>query len=111
MTTSKTSNGGSKFDNGKPRVDLVPTGAIRGVAEVLTFGAEKYDAHNWRKGIAYSRLYAAAQRHLMAYWEGEDTDPESGKSHLYHAITNIIFMSEMPAKFDDRWAKGEETDE
>jgi len=33
-----------KDDAGKPRFSLIPPKAERSVAEVLTFGAEKYDA-------------------------------------------------------------------
>ena len=51
---------GKKFDEGKVRVDLIPTESLFAVAEVLTFGASKYGEHNWRKGMAWSRLYAAA---------------------------------------------------
>lgn len=103
---------GAKFDSGKPRVDLVPPTLINGVAEILTFGAVKYAAHNWRKGIAYSRVISSLFRHLLAWVGGEQIDPESGKSHLWHAGCNIAFLieyeskPEVYAKFDDRY-KGE----
>ena len=42
---------GLKYDGGKLRYDLVPVSAIEGDAEVFTYGAEKYGAHNWEKGI------------------------------------------------------------
>jgi len=47
---------------------------------------------NWEKGIDPGRVFAAAQRHLWAYWSGEDTDEESGLSHLDHAACNIAFL-------------------
>ncbi|MEP1612655.1 MAG: dATP/dGTP diphosphohydrolase domain-containing protein [Roseobacter sp.] len=46
-------------------------------------GALKYRRHNWRKGeVLSSTYYAAAIRHLFAFIEGEDIDPESGVHHL-----------------------------
>ena len=84
--------GGVKHDSGKPRMDLLPPEALREAAAVLALGAEKYDAHNWRKGFAYSRLIAAALRHIFAWVGGENTDPESGKSHLAHAACCLLFL-------------------
>jgi hypothetical protein len=85
-----------KFDAGKIRLDLLPVRPMKDVAEVLTIGADKYGANSWREGemIAWSRCYAAAQRHLMQFWSGEDLDQETGKSHLAHAACNLLFMIE-----------------
>lgn len=66
--------------------------AMEQIAMVLAFGAQKYAAHNWRKGIAYSRLLDAALRHLYAFADGEDKDPESGLSHIAHAGCCIVFL-------------------
>ncbi len=57
---------GVKHDQGKPRMDLLDADASEGLAAVLTFGANKYAAYNWRGGLQYSRLIAALLRHLMA---------------------------------------------
>lgn len=84
--------GGTKHDQGKPRMDLLPKELLEEVAKVLTFGAEKYDAHNWRGGMDWSRLIGACQRHLIAWNDGEDTDEESGLSHLAHAGCCIAFL-------------------
>lgn len=92
---------GIKHDRGKPRVDLVPPRAILEVAKVLTDGVEEYGEHNWRQGIAYSRLYAAIQRHLLAFWKSEDVDG-SGHRALAHACTDIMMLMEMPEEWDDR---------
>jgi hypothetical protein len=83
---------GKKFDEGKIRVDLLPSESLFAVAEVLTFGASKYGEHNWRKGMAWSRLYAAAQRHMMKWNAGETHDEESGKNHLAHACVNLLML-------------------
>jgi hypothetical protein len=98
--------GGTKHDSGKPPMSLLDTKWLTGVAEVLGFGAKKYAAHNWRKGISYSRLSDAAMRHLTAFNAGEDIDPESGLPHLHHASCCLMFLSNMAATrpdLDDRW--------
>lgn len=84
----------NKHDSKKPRMDLLPPRAMLAVGEILTYGADKYDPHNWTKGLAYSRLQSAALRHLMAWQSGEDNDPESGYSHLAHAACSIMMLLE-----------------
>lgn len=84
---------GIKNDQEKSRMDLLDADALEGLAEVLTFGAKKYDAHNWRAGIKNSRLVSALLRHLMAIQRGELFDPESGKPHIDHIGCNWMFLS------------------
>jgi len=83
-----------KNDDKKNRVELLSTDAMEDIAEVLTFGAKKYAAHNWRKGFKWSRLIGAAMRHLFAWSRGEDKDPETGLSHLAHCGCCIMFLLE-----------------
>lgn len=83
---------GRKNDDGKVRLDLLPTEALEEIAKVLTFGAKKYAAHNWRKGFVWSRTVAAMLRHLYAWMRGEDKDPESGLSHMAHVGCNVLFL-------------------
>lgn len=102
--------GGIKHDAGKPRAELLPSAPLLAIAEVLTFGAQKYAPHNWRKGFDQSRLIGAAMRHLLAYNDGEDTDPESGLSHMAHAGCCVLFLLEQIEKGtgrDDRYRQGE----
>jgi hypothetical protein len=72
---------GKKFDEEKLRLDLLPIDPLRAIGKILTFGAKKYGDRNWEKGLKWSRVYGALQRHLFAYWDGEDTDEETGESH------------------------------
>lgn len=83
---------GLKYDTGKVPLELLPPEALIEIAKVLAFGAEKYGRHNWRKGMAWSRLAGAILRHLFAWMQGEDKDPESGLSHLAHAGCDILFL-------------------
>jgi hypothetical protein len=74
--------------------------------EVLTFGAKKYDAHNWRKGFKWSRVISALFRHIYAWVSGVDKDPETGLSHLAHAACCIMFLVEFEKthkELDDRY--------
>jgi hypothetical protein len=97
---------GTKYDQEKPRVDLLDPLALEGIANVLAFGARKYAAHNWRGGISYSRLLGAILRHTFAILKGEDTDPESGLPHVDHLGCSVLFLSNMMKTrpdMDDRW--------
>lgn len=84
---------GTKYDQDKPRMDLLDAEALEGLAAVLTFGAKKYAAHNWRGGISYSRLLAALLRHTFAIMRGEYVDPESGLPHIDHVGCCWMFLS------------------
>jgi len=87
-----------KFDESKPGLDLLPTQAKKAIAEVFDYGAKKYARHNWRNGFNYSRLIRAAQGHIDDFNDGEDLDPESGKSHLAHAGCCILMLLESTIK-------------
>jgi hypothetical protein len=97
---------GTKHDSGKPPMGLLPTKSLVEIAKVLAFGKQKYAAHNWRNGLQWSRLIDASLRHLTAFNDGEDKDPESGLSHLAHAGCCILFLLEFEAtkpELDDRY--------
>lgn len=78
-TTSST--GGEKGTKDE-RYDLLPAGALATVARHYGIGARKYAAHNWRRGYEWSKSYAALQRHLNAFWGGEDIDDETQSPHM-----------------------------
>ena len=103
---------GRKDDGGKLRMDLLAPEAIKGVAEVLTYGAAKYDDRNWEAGIRWGRVFAALMRHLWKWWGGEDFDEESGLHHLDHAACCLHFLQtyrHTKKSFDDRpYTKGEQ---
>ena len=97
---------GVKDDSSKPPMHLIDGYALEQLANVLAFGAEKYAPHNWRKGLAQTRLISAAMRHLSAFNGGQDTDPETGLHHAAHAMCCCMFMVWMSAnkpQFDDRY--------
>lgn len=98
---------GVKNDKGKMRLDLIPAEAKEALGRILTYGAEKYDDNNWRKGIVYSRLLGAVYRHLVLFEKGVDLDDESGLRHIDHALCNLAFLStfveENREELDDRF--------
>lgn len=99
---------GVKHDQGKPPISLINRRALEEEARVMAYGAKKYAAHNWRKGISSSRLLDAALRHILAYADGENLDLETGLSHLAHARCCLAFQIELEhthPKLDDRHAK------
>jgi hypothetical protein len=103
---------GTKYDGDKARWDLVDMDTVQEMADILTFGANKYDDRNWEKGIKYGRVFGALMRHLSSWWmsklRGQDgTDPETGRSHLTHAQCCLHFLASYERRgtyeeFDDR---------
>jgi len=83
-----------KHDKEKLRFDLVPVYPQEQVAAVYTFGAKKYSDRNWEIGFTWNRPYGATLRHMVAFWGGEDLDPETGLPHLAHAICELQFLLE-----------------
>ena len=101
------SSEGIKYDSAKPKMNLLPPKAIVEVAKVLTFGAEKYDAENWRKlDDLQNRYTAGALRHIFAHMDGEKLDPETGLSHMAHALCCLLFKLEI--ELEDGESKKEE---
>ena len=84
---------GRKYDSGKPRFSLFPSGVLSSVLEVLEIGARKYSENNWAiVPNSRTRYYDAAMRHMESWWSGERLDKETGKSHLSHAICCLMFL-------------------
>jgi hypothetical protein len=86
--------GATKNDNGKPDLSLVPRAAIEAIGRAMTFGAFKYSRNNWKKGMEWSRLVASCMRHLTAWNDGENQDPESTLNHLDHALACLAMLAD-----------------
>jgi len=84
---------GRKDDSGKLPYHLIAPETLEELAKVLEFGARKYAPRNWEAGMDWSRVFSALQRHSWAWWKGEHTDPETGFSHLSHALCCLMFLS------------------
>ena len=66
--------------------------SLTAVGDVAGFGGIKYARYNFAKGYKWSLSYDALQRHLMLFWGGELTDPESGLPHLAHACWHCLAL-------------------
>lgn len=101
----------TKHDAGKPMFTALFTKALFAVMRVMTFGATKYGKYNYLQdgGLEPSRLVDAAMRHTLSWWDGEKLDPESGESHLAHAICCLGMLLEYDLRGftkDDRFKEG-----
>jgi hypothetical protein len=95
------------MDNPKLPLQLIPPALLKETAEVLQFGASKYAPNNWMRGMSWTTVYGALMRHQMAWFMGEELDPESGLPHMAHAACCLAFLSHFRnnpeyAQFDDR---------
>lgn len=84
-----------KKDQDKTRLELIDPHFIDGIGRVLTFGANKYSADNWKHANTpekRERIKGSLLRHLMAYLKGEQLDPETNESHLYALACNAMFL-------------------
>jgi len=87
---------GLKYDASKPRYDLLPPTSLEWIAQVLTYGAQKYSPDNWRKVDGWRwRYFSAAMRHMWAWQRGERYDRESSLPHLAHALCCLMFMLDL----------------
>lgn len=84
---------GLRYNEGKPRYDLLDPDALEGIARVLEFGARKYAAHNWRNGLKFSDTIRSLLSHAFAILRGETHDKESGLPHIDHLGCNWMFLS------------------
>lgn len=97
----KTTTGQRKF-----AVSTIPANVIAQASLALMEGARKYGRHNYRVGtVEASVYYDAAFRHLSDWWEGTDTDPDSGLHHVVKALATLIVLADAidrGAMVDDR---------
>lgn len=82
------------------KVDMSVVPATLEIAAALAFteGALKYGAFNWRvKGVRVSTYYAALQRHLKKWFNGEECDQATGVPHLANAVACIAIILDAAA--------------
>lgn len=96
---------GAKLDAGKIDVGLLFESfprALLAVAEVATFGANKYTRGGWKEVEGGLVRYAAAEgRHKLYRYMGEHKDPESKLTHRQHEVWNALAQLEFSLKDQD----------
>ena len=84
---------GLRFNDGKPRFDLLPPEAIIALADHFRKGSEKYAERNWEKsGPWCSKTFASMERHAWAWMNGEDYDQENGSHHMIAVAWNALAL-------------------
>ena len=108
--TTKESNPKDAVANGKIPMHLWPATATAVGALAMHYGQLMYGRNNWREaGVRASVYVSACQRHLAAWFEGEDTDPDSHLPHLSHALACLAILVDAQAAgklTDDRQYPG-----
>ena len=93
---------------GAKKVSITKFPAIGSVmgAMAMMDGAEKYGPYNWRSKEVVASIYIdAAYRHLMTWFEGQETASDSKVHHLGHAIACCAILLDAQATgnlVDDR---------
>ena len=109
-TTTKPSNPKDMIGSDKLPLHLWPTTATAHGCLALLDGMLKYGRSNFRAvGVRASIYHDAVGRHCNAWLEGEDIDPDSGLSHLAHALAGLAILVDAQAAgqlTDDRLYPG-----
>lgn len=108
-TRSVSPTGGAKGVK-EAQFNLIPVGPLTELAVLYGRGAAKYELEpgesaNWRKGYEWGKSYAAALRHLSAFWAGEDYDDEMQVKHVIAAAWHcfgLAWFMENRTSYDDR---------
>lgn len=97
---SKIGTGAIKYDAGKPCVwrgviNYFPR-ALWGVAEISTFGANKYAWDGWEDvADGYARYRDAQFRHALKLAMGQENDADSHLLHLKHEAWGALATLEL----------------
>lgn len=77
----------------KVPMSAVPVGVLFELGLAMMEGGVKYGRHNYREvGARASVYYDAVWRHLGAWYEGQNIDPDSGMSHVTKAIACLTVL-------------------
>ena len=96
----------------KSSIQYVPVALMEACDEALAEGRIKYGVAKWRETPTEVMTYiGGALRHLYAYIDGEDIDPDSvtGKRHLAGAVASLAILLDcqaMGTAVDNRPPKG-----
>jgi hypothetical protein len=108
------SNPKQTYGDKKLGLQYVPPALLIAAAQALGpkpgAGASKYGPYNWRDKPVEAMTYIGAMlRHILAYMDGEDMDPEGNKPHLGGVVANAAILLDATASgtlIDNRPLKG-----
>ena len=81
------------YGDKKVPLQNIPPTALVYLGMALKEGARKYGAYNWReKDVELMTYVGAAMRHIAAFIDGQDEDPDSGNPHLAHALASLAIL-------------------
>ncbi len=92
---TKSSNPKDVLSRSERRVllHLVPSPGLVETAKALMDGARKYGPYNWRdEGVGATTYVSAAERHIRAWLDGEETAQDSQAHHLGHAAACLLIL-------------------
>jgi len=102
ILTSKDTNPKDAVGVKKAPISTVSGAVMSELGVAMLEGARKYGRHNYRvSGVRASVYRDATWRHLTKWWEGEDTDPDSGINHITKAIASLMVLRD--AMIFDKW--------
>ena len=114
VDTIKQSNPKDLLGIKKVPQSVLPSGPLMEMGLGMLEGALKYGSHNYRAiGVRASVYYDATERHLKAFWEGQDLDPDSGLPHIVKAMCCLLILrdaqmmgkcvDDRPPSYPDNW--------
>ena len=78
---------------GKPIVSSIPPIALLALGMAMEDGVKKYGKFNWREAaVTSSVFYDAIERHLIAWYSGEDYATDSKVHHLAHVMAGCAII-------------------
>ena len=99
---------GTKNDNGKPWLALIPPEAEWEEGKAYTDGKDKYGMYNYTEGLSVMRVMSGVRRHINLFLRGEDIDPDS-KSKAHHlgcaraGLGMVLHLLVHKPELDDRY--------
>jgi hypothetical protein len=98
----------------KPSLSVLSMPVLYEVGNAVGEGSRKYGAFNVRVVPVRASIYFdATMRHLAAWWEGQDIDPDSGIHHVSKAIASLFVLrdammhgkvtDDRPPRTDEAW--------
>jgi len=84
-----------RYNEGKPQLSFILDAplAMEGLARRFELGAKKYARDNWKKGLPDVEIIDSLMRHLLAYHNGEVSDPDGG-FHVDAIVWNAVVLSQ-----------------